>query len=78
MTSNHHTSGKKHDATLIWTEDVTKNSFKACLRELQNFDGKHQNVYVVCDLFQSKCYNCKTVKDLRLGTFYFSPFKAYA
>ncbi|CAH3162089.1 unnamed protein product, partial [Pocillopora meandrina] len=46
VTSNHQRSGKEHDAALIWTEDVTKNSFKACLRELQNFDGKHQDVYV--------------------------------
>ena len=47
MTSNHQRSGKEHDAALIWTEDVTKDSFKACLRELQNFDGKHQDIYVV-------------------------------
>ncbi|PFX13555.1 Aggrecan core protein [Stylophora pistillata] len=46
VTSNHQRSGKEHDAALIWTEDVTKDSFKACLRELQNFDGKHQDIYV--------------------------------
>ncbi|XP_022777435.1 uncharacterized protein LOC111318833 [Stylophora pistillata] len=46
VTSDHLRSGKKHDAALVWTEDVTKDSFKACLRELQNFDGKHQDIYV--------------------------------
>ncbi|XP_022777691.1 uncharacterized protein LOC111319126 [Stylophora pistillata] len=46
VTSDHQRSGKEHDAALIWTEDVKKDSFKACLRELQNFDGKHQDIYV--------------------------------
>ncbi|PFX12104.1 Aggrecan core protein, partial [Stylophora pistillata] len=46
VTSHHQRCGKEHDAALIWTEDVTKDSFKACLRELQNFDGKHQDIYV--------------------------------
>ena len=63
MTSNHQRSGKEHDAALIWTEDVTKNSFKACLRELQNFDGKHQDVYVVCDVF---CPNITTVRSIKI------------
>ena len=74
MTSNHQRSGKEHDAALIWTEDATKNSFKACLRELQNFDGKHQDIYVVCNFFLSKYYNFKINKDLRLGTFFMSAF----
>ncbi|PFX12060.1 hypothetical protein AWC38_SpisGene24041, partial [Stylophora pistillata] len=47
VTSDHQRSGKEHDAALIWTEDVTKDSFKACLRELQNFDDKHQDIYVL-------------------------------
>ncbi|PFX13554.1 Fibrillin-1 [Stylophora pistillata] len=45
-TSNHQSGGEEHDAALIWMEDVTKDSFKVCLRELQNFDGKHQDIYV--------------------------------
>ena len=49
VTSEHLRSGKEYDAALIWTEDVTKDSFKVCLRELQNFDGKHQDIYVVFD-----------------------------
>ncbi|XP_078381933.1 uncharacterized protein LOC144664642 isoform X1 [Oculina patagonica] len=46
VTSEHLRTGKEHDAALIWTEDVTKDSFKVCLRELQNFDGKHEYINV--------------------------------
>ena len=49
VTSEHLRSGKEYDAALIWTEDVAKDSFKVCLRELQNFDGQHQDIYVVGD-----------------------------
>ena len=48
VTSEHLRTGKEYDAALIWTEDVTKDSFKACLREMQNFDGKHEGIDVVC------------------------------
>ena len=48
VTSEHLRTGKEYDAALIWTEDVTKDSFKVCLRELQNFDGKHEDINVVC------------------------------
>jgi len=47
VTSEHLRTGKEYDAALIWTEDVTKDSFKVCLRELQNFDGKHEDISVV-------------------------------
>ena len=40
-------SGNKHDAAIVWAEDVTKQGFRACLRELKNFDGIHKNVQVV-------------------------------
>ena len=50
ITAEHLRTGKESDATLIWTEDVTKDSFKVCLRELQNFDGKHEDISVVCSL----------------------------
>jgi len=48
VTSEHLRTGKEYDAALIWAEDVTKDSFKACLREMQNFDGKHEDIDVVC------------------------------
>ena len=47
VTSEHLRTGKEYDASLIWTEDVTKSSFQVCLREMQNFDGKHENIDVV-------------------------------
>ena len=50
ITAEHLRTGKEYDAALIWTEDVTKDSFKVCLRELQNFDGKHEDISVVCSL----------------------------
>ena len=48
VTAEHLRTGKEYDAALIWTEDVTKDSFQVCLREMQNFDGKHENISVVC------------------------------
>ena len=48
MTSEHLKTGQDYDAALIWTEDVTRSSFQVCLRELQNFDGKHEDISVVC------------------------------
>ena len=47
VTSEHLRTGKEYDVALLWTEDATKNSFKVCLREMQNFDGKHEDIYVV-------------------------------
>ncbi|CAB4018490.1 CD209 antigen E, partial [Paramuricea clavata] len=44
--SKHHRRSLKHDAASLWLEDVTSSSFKVCLRELQNFDGPHQDIYV--------------------------------
>ena len=48
VTSEHLKTGQDYDAALIWTEDVTRSSFQVCLRELQNFDGKHEDISVVC------------------------------
>ena len=48
VTSEHLRTGNEYDAAFIWLEDTTKNSFKACLREMQNFDGKHEDITVVC------------------------------
>ena len=47
VTAEHVRTGKKYDAALMWTEDTTKTSFKVCLREMQNFDGKHEDIYAV-------------------------------
>eukprot|EP00118_Oscarella_pearsei_P019823 m.212910 g.212910 ORF g.212910 m.212910 type:complete len:524 (+) comp39780_c0_seq4:3132-4703(+) len=43
----HHTiEGLKHDAASVWVEDVTTASFSLCARELQNFDGAHQDISI--------------------------------
>ena len=47
VTSEHLRTGKVYEAALIWIEDATKDSFKVCLREMQNFDGKHEDIHVV-------------------------------
>jgi hypothetical protein len=47
VTAEHYRRSLKHDAASIWLEDVTSSSFKVCMRELQNFDGPHQDIYVV-------------------------------
>ena len=39
MTVAHHHAGLKRDAASIWLEDITRSSFKICLRELQNYAG---------------------------------------
>ncbi len=47
VTAAHHHAGLKRDAASVWIEDVTQSSFKVCLRELQNYAGSHEDVYVV-------------------------------
>ena len=51
VTAEHVRTGKEYDASLIWTEDPNKDSFNVCLREMQNFDGKHEDITVVCSRF---------------------------
>jgi len=46
-TLEHQRDGIKHDAASVWIEDVTSSSFQVCIRELQNFDGIHQDIEVV-------------------------------
>ena len=47
VTAVHERLGVKHDASTTWAEDVTKASFKVCVRELQNFDGAHERIKIV-------------------------------
>ena len=46
-TAQHFRSSLKHDATSVWLDDVSANSFKICLRELQDFAGVHDDISVV-------------------------------
>ena len=47
LTAKHAALKRKRDAATLWTEDVTKTSFKICIREIQNFDGHHKDISVV-------------------------------
>ncbi|CAH3179090.1 unnamed protein product [Porites evermanni] len=46
VTVAHHHAGLKRDAASVWLEDISQSSFKICLRELQNYAGSHEDVYV--------------------------------
>lgn len=47
LSAEHSVKGIKHDAATVWVENVNTKGFQACLRELQNFDGLHENITVV-------------------------------
>ena len=47
LTAEHSVLGQKHDAATLWVENVNSQGFDACLREMQNFDGLHENITVV-------------------------------
>ena len=51
ITAAHHRAGLKRDAASVWLEDISPSSFKICLRELQNYAGSHEDIYVVCCSF---------------------------
>ena len=51
MTIAHHHAGLKRDAASVWLEDITTSSCKICLRELQNYAGSHEDIYVVSEVF---------------------------
>ena len=73
MTVAHHHAGLKRDAASIWLEDITRSSFKICLRELQNYAGSHEDIYVVCSILHflpfyvlSQHYICCALNCLKL------------
>ncbi|XP_065837701.1 uncharacterized protein [Oscarella lobularis] len=45
-TLRHSVPGVRRDAATLWTKDVGTQSFSLCVRELQNFDGAHENVSI--------------------------------
>lgn len=69
VTAEHLATGNEYDSSLVWIEDTTRTSFKVCLREMQNFDGKHEDIYVVCTF---------RVFPLRKSPFTFFYLTAYA
>lgn len=46
MSGEHTFSGRKHDAATIWASNIGREEFTVCLREMQNFDGLHENITV--------------------------------
>ena len=53
-----HYDTNKHDAASVWAEDVTRYNFRACLRELKNFDGAHKYLSVVSSCgFYTQIFN---------------------
>lgn len=50
LSAEHEKRGIKHDASTIWIEDVSKTSFRICVRELQNFDGAHKGIHIVSNI----------------------------
>ena len=50
-TSLHSASNRPQDAMNIWIEELKEDYFRACLREVKTFDGKHQNLQVVSFAF---------------------------
>ena len=53
-----HSATNKHDAASVWAEDVTSYNFRACLRELKNFDGAHKYLSVVSSCgFYTQIFN---------------------
>ncbi|XP_031556391.1 uncharacterized protein LOC116293136 [Actinia tenebrosa] len=51
-TLQHERRGLKHDAASVWIEDISSSSIKVCLRELQNFDGVHEDINVYWMAFE--------------------------
>lgn len=49
-TADHVSSAYKHDAASLWIENATSTNFYICLRELQNYDGFHEEIFVVREM----------------------------
>ena len=79
VTVAHHHAGLKRDAASIWLEDISLSSFKLCLRELQNYAGSHEDIYVVCSIhlyfYLSLRHSCITRRYDGAVKFLFSVFR---
>ena len=45
-TVRHSVLERPQDAMLVWLEDLGRDFFKLCLREVKSFDGPHENIKV--------------------------------
>ena len=46
-TPSHQFPERPQDAMAVWVEDLTEDSFKICLREVNIFDGLHRGITIV-------------------------------
>lgn len=51
--ADHVSSAYKHDAASLWIENATSSSFYICIRELQNYDGLHEDIFVSWMAFEA-------------------------
>ena len=55
VSSEHTYAGRNHDAATVWAENVEVGKFTVCSREMQNFDGLHEDIIVVSEKINIKC-----------------------
>ncbi|KAL9971201.1 hypothetical protein ACROYT_G023699 [Oculina patagonica] len=68
VTAEHTVLGLKHDAATVWVENIGASTFSACSREMQNFDGLHENIklnWFVYDKFPTNFPAEKTLIDFK-------------
>ena len=74
VTAKHDNPGLKRDACALWIEDVTTSHCKVCLRELQNYAGAHEDIYVVSlthELRDDQILNVLGVTRAKVATYKF-------
>ena len=74
VTAKHDNPGLKRDACALWIEDVTTSNCKVCLRELQNYAGAHEDIYVVSlthELHDDQILNALEITRAKVATYKF-------
>ena len=78
VTAKHENPGLKRDACALWIEDVTTSHSKVCLRELQNYAGAHEDIYVVSlthELHDDQILNVLEVTRAKVASYTFTAGK---
>lgn len=55
VSSEHTYAERNHDAATVWAENVEVGKFTVCSREMQNFDGLHEDIIVVSEKINITC-----------------------
>ena len=74
VTAVHNNPGLKRDAASMWIENVTHSSFSVCLRELQNYAGSHEDIYVVSVVVSDAVIPLDTMNYLQCMLLFSSTF----